>query len=57
MWQSLYGSALDGDGSIVIVGEAFGDWGGISLGAMDFAAVKLDISDGFTEAWRWQVSD
>lgn len=42
------------DDSVVLVGDTFGDWAAINIGAGDVAAVKID-SEG-QELWRWQVS-
>lgn len=55
MFDFLHGSALDGDGSVVMVGLSYGNWTGTNLGDADLIAVKLDISDDITETWRWQV--
>lgn len=43
------------DGSVIVVGLVNGTWGSKpSIGAADFAAVKLDCNG--TVLWRWRVS-
>lgn len=52
--DEIFAAAIGDDGSVVLVGNAGGEWSGIDAGGgADFAAVKLD-ADG-TELWRWQV--
>ena len=46
-------AASGGDGSVILAGSSSGNWSGVTLGEMDFIAIKLD-SDG-NEMWRWQV--
>ncbi|CAN0076073.1 unnamed protein product [Pylaiella littoralis] len=50
--DDLEGAAVGQDGGVVLAGSTFGNWDGISSGANDFAAVKLD-SDG-NMLWKWQ---
>lgn len=50
-----YGSATGENDSVVMAGFTTGHWSGQGAGVADFMAVKLDTSNGVTEAWRWQV--
>lgn len=52
--SELHAAASGPDGSVVLAGETRGDWDGINKGSNDFAAVKLNSSDGKV-IWSWQV--
>lgn len=45
---------VDGDKSVVMAGQTWGNFAGSPKGSFDFIAIKLDAADG-TEIWRWQV--
>lgn len=51
--EALYGMAVGGDGSIVLVGGSPGVWTTQHEDEWDFVAVKLDANGN--EVWRWQV--
>lgn len=53
-YDTLHGSVVLADGSIVLCGESDEVWWGAHHGEADFVAVALNSSDG-TELWRWQV--
>lgn len=44
----------DGDTSVVMVGQTFGNFNGINNGDWDIVVLKLDAATG-TEIWRLQV--
>lgn len=41
------------DGSVIMAGHTYGDWGGVNAGDYDFVAVKLDAAG--EQVWIWQV--
>lgn len=52
--DDTFTSAVVGeDGLAILSGTSDGDWGGISKGDTDFAAIQIDRDGG--ELWRWQV--
>lgn len=53
--NSMASVSITEDGSFILAGSTDGDWGTVSSGGHDFAAVKLD-ADG-NELWRWQVRE
>ena len=42
------------NGSVILVGSTYGDWANLNQGGEDFAAVKLNTTDG-SMLWEWQV--
>lgn len=45
---------VEGDTSVVMVGDTHGGFSGLSNGDSDFVAIKLDAATG-AEIWRYQV--
>ena len=43
------------NGSVILVGSSYGDWGASNKGGKDFVAVKLDTDKNVV--WKWQVRE
>ena len=50
----IYGGGMGDTGSVILVGSTNGDWEKPNRGGEDFAAVKLNTTDG-SILWKWQV--
>ncbi|CAN0418778.1 unnamed protein product [Ascophyllum nodosum] len=49
----IYGGGMGDTGSVILVGSTNGDWEKPNRGGEDFAAVKLNTTDG-SILWKWQ---
>ena len=52
--DSISGGGRGDNGSVILVGSTWGDWEKSNRGGEDFAAVKLNTTDG-SILWKWQV--
>ncbi|CAM9894223.1 unnamed protein product [Ectocarpus fasciculatus] len=53
-FDAINGAILADEGeSVVMAGYTTGSFSGVNAGSYDFAAVKLNLTDG-SEVWRWQ---
>ena len=52
--DSISGGGRGDKGSVILVGSTWGDWEKPNRGGEDFAAVKLNTTDG-SILWKWQV--
>ncbi|CAN0435097.1 unnamed protein product, partial [Ascophyllum nodosum] len=51
--DSFSGGGVGDNGSVILVGSTYGDWANSNQGGEDFAAVKLNTTDG-SMLWKWQ---
>ena len=47
------GVAMADDGSVIVTGYTFGEWGEVNAEPTDFVAVKLNAAG--EQVWVWQV--